>query len=92
MDRASLRVDTVRRPARSLFVLPQVGLSFSSRLLDRSSMMVLVARQSCAARKCLLAIRIWTLVWPFARMDSTVSCERRRVAKGLKCITLDNGI
>lgn len=75
MSRAGLRVDAFRT-VRSLFVLPQVCFCFRSCLLNRTGVVVLMARQSCAASERLLAVCVWAFVWSLSRMDPAVSSQR----------------
>jgi hypothetical protein len=39
-------------------------------------MMILMASQSCAAGKCLLAVGVRAFIRALAGMDSSVSCQR----------------
>lgn len=71
MDRAMLG-EHITRHSRSLLVLPQIGLGFCSGFLDCTRVVILMACQGSATSKCLLAVRIRTLVGTLPRMDSAV--------------------
>lgn len=57
--------------------------SCSCSFLHGSSVVVLVTRQSCSARKRLLAIRIRTLIWTLSGMNSSMSGQRTRITEWL---------
>lgn len=63
------------RTTASFLVLAQIGLRLSSRLLNSTSMMILVTGEGCTARERLLAVRVWAFVWTLSRVNPTVACE-----------------
>lgn len=62
-------------PTSSFLVLAQIGLRFSSCLLNSPSMMILMTGEGCTARERLLAVGIWALVGSLSRVNPTVAGE-----------------
>lgn len=76
-------------PARSRSTRGQSSSCGGSSFLDCAGVVVLVACQGGTTRECLLAVGVWALVWPLARVDPTVPGQRTGVAEWLQNVLED---
>lgn len=83
MHGASFRIYPIIWAARLLFVISQICLSFSSRILDRAGVVVLVSCKSSASCKGLLTICVRAFIGSCSRVDSTMPGKRTGIAERL---------